>query len=122
MQISLPSLQQWQHLLAVSKKMLTLAMQSQWDELVENEVEYIQLVEALTQQTEPPTEPSQHFQVREILRQVIDNENEIKRLLKIRMDELRGLIQQGNQQQSLNTTYGNLSGNLLVPNPTTPAP
>ncbi|EGT4252979.1 flagella biosynthesis regulatory protein FliT [Citrobacter amalonaticus] len=121
MSASFSSLQQWLLLRSVSQQMLRLASENKWDELVEGEMEYIRLVESLAQDPNPPGDPSSQSQIRELLHTIIDNENEVKRLLSIRMDELRVLIQNGNQQKTLTSTYSNLSGMLLVPDaPTAP--
>lgn len=115
MSASFSSLQQWLQLRSVSQQMLRLATESKWDELVEGEMEYIRLVESLALDPNPPGDPSTQSQIKELLRTIIDNENEVKRLLNIRMDELKVLIQNGNQQKTLTSTYSNLSGMLLVP-------
>ncbi|HAT6804461.1 flagella biosynthesis regulatory protein FliT [Citrobacter amalonaticus] len=121
MSASFSSLQQWLLLRSVSQQMLRLASENKWDELVEGEMEYIRLVETLAQDPNPPGDPSTQSQIRELLHTIIDNENEVKRLLSIRMDELKVLIQNGNQQKTLTSTYSNLSGMLLVPDaPTAP--
>ncbi|AMG95061.1 MULTISPECIES: flagella biosynthesis regulatory protein FliT [Citrobacter] len=121
MSASFSSLQQWLLLRSVSQQMLRLASENKWDELVEGEMEYIRLVESLAQDPNPPGDPSTQSQIRELLHTIIDNENEVKRLLSIRMDELKVLIQNGNQQKTLTSTYSNLSGMLLVPDaPTAP--
>jgi flagellar protein FliT len=121
MSASFSSLQQWLLLRSVSQQMLRLASENKWDELVEGEMEYIRLVESLAQDPNPPGDPSTQSQIRELLHTIIDNENEVKRLLNIRMDELKVLIQNGNQQKTLTSTYSNLSGMLLVPD-APPAP
>ncbi|EQB4815645.1 TPA: flagellar protein FliT [Citrobacter amalonaticus] len=121
MSASFSSLQQWLLLRSVSQQMLRLASENKWDELVEGEMEYIRLVESLAQDPNPPGDPSTQSQIRELLHTIIDNENEVKRLLSIRMAELKVLIQNGNQQKTLTSTYSNLSGMLLVPDaPTAP--
>lgn len=114
MSASTSSLQKWFLLLSVSQQMLKLATENRWDELVEGEIEYVQLVETLSQ--EPiATDDSCAPQIRELIKLIIDNENEVKRLLNIRMAELRTLIKNGVQQNSLSSAYGNLSGMVLVP-------
>lgn len=121
MSASFSSLQQWLQLRSVSQQMLRLATENKWDELVEGEMEYIRLVESLALDPNPPGDPSTQSQIRDLLRVIIDNENEVKRLLNIRMEELKVLIQNGNQQKTLTSTYSNLSGMLLVPDaPTSP--
>lgn len=108
------SLQQWLLLRAVSQRMLQLATEKKWDELVGGEIEYVQLVEALAQQTITHEDTCAN-QIKEILKIVINNENEVKRLLHIRMEELKTLIKNGVQQKSVTSAYSNLSGVLLIP-------
>ncbi|PDP90323.1 flagellar protein FliT, partial [Enterobacter cloacae] len=58
---------------------------------------------------------SQIEQARFLLEKVLQNETELKMLLATRMDELRSLIDQTGKQQSITSTYGKLSGNILYP-------
>lgn len=105
----------WQHVLLLSSQMLTLAKNQQWEELISGELAYIQRVEALSASNGNIADCLYPTQVREILRQLLENEAEVKRLLLQRMDELKVLIHQGNQQQSVNLAYGRLAGMLLLP-------
>ncbi|WP_371287266.1 hypothetical protein [Enterobacter asburiae] len=50
-----------------------------------------------------------------MLENVLKNESELKELLAMRMEELRILIDQTGKQQSITSTYGKLSGNILYP-------
>jgi flagellar protein FliT len=50
-----------------------------------------------------------------LLENVLKNESELKELLAMRMEELRILIDQTGKQQSITSTYGKLSGNILYP-------
>jgi len=109
------SLVDWQHLLLLSSQMLTMAKTQQWEALISGELAYIQRVEALSASSGSVTESPYPSKVREILRQLLENEAEVKRLLLERMDELKVLIHQGNQQQSVNSAYGRLAGMLLLP-------
>lgn len=99
MSASYSSLQKWLLLRSVSQKMLKLATENKWDELVEGEIEYVQLVESLSQE-QFTADDACAPQIREVLRIVIENENEVKRLLNIRMEELKKLIKNGVQQNS----------------------
>lgn len=114
MSSSSSSLQQWLLLRAVSQRMLKLATENKWDELVVGEIEYVQLVETLAQQIITLEDVCAN-QIKEILMIVINNENEVKRLLNIRMEELKTLIKNGVQQKSITSAYSNLSGVLLIP-------
>ncbi|WNY86555.1 flagella biosynthesis regulatory protein FliT [Leclercia adecarboxylata] len=109
------ALNNWHALHALSITMLNLAHSGQWDELIEKEVEYVQLVEGISHNPISACPPAQIEQARFILEKVLQNETELKALLKVRMDELRELITQTGKQQSLSSTYGRLSGNILYP-------
>ncbi|MEG2267112.1 MAG: flagellar protein FliT, partial [Acinetobacter sp.] len=84
MSTSSSSLQQWLRLHSVSQRMLKLATENKWDELVEGEIEYIRLVETLAMDPTQTDTPSNQNQIKGLLRTIIDNENEVKRLLNIR--------------------------------------
>ncbi|MFY9995313.1 MAG: flagella biosynthesis regulatory protein FliT [Leclercia sp.] len=108
-------LNNWHALHALSIAMLKLAHSGQWDELIEKEMEYVQLVEGIAQNPISACPPAQIEQARFILEKVLQNETELKGLLKARMDDLRNLITQTGKQQSVTSTYGKLSGNILYP-------
>ncbi|MGD8162352.1 flagella biosynthesis regulatory protein FliT [Pantoea sp. FN0307] len=109
-------LRRYQQLLMLSNTMLTLAKQSQWDELIGHEVGYIQAVESVTQAAAgTPLPAAMQTQIRPLLKQLLDNEKLIKDLLIIRMDELRSLVNQGNQQKNVTSAYSRFSGNVLHP-------
>lgn len=109
------SLADWQQLLLLSNQMLIMARTQQWEALIDGELNYIQHVNALSASDAHATDCPFPGRVREILRQLLENEAEVKRLLLERMDELKVLIHQGNQQQSVNLAYGRLAGMLLLP-------
>ena len=111
----IPSLTDWHALHALSITMLDLAHSGKWDELIEQEMNYVQLVEGIARN---PISPGNTFlinQAKEILNAVLRNEAELKTLLQHRMEELRQLIDQTGKQQSVSTTYGNLAVNILFP-------
>lgn len=109
------TLADWQQLLLLSNQMLILARTQQWEALIDGELNYIQHVNTLSDSNGHAADSPFPSKVREILRQLLDNETEIKRMLVERMDELKVLIHQGNQQQSVNLAYGRLAGMLLLP-------
>lgn len=109
------SLADWQQLLLLSNQMLIMARTQQWEALIDGELHYIQHVNALSASNANAADSPFSGKVREILRQVLENEAEVKRLLLERMEELKVLIHQGNQQQSVNLAYGRLAGMLLLP-------
>ncbi len=109
------ALNNWHALHALSIAMLNLAHTGQWDELVEKEMEYVKLVESIGQNAISACPPAQIEQARFLLEKVLQNETELKELLTARMDELRKLITQTGKQQSITSTYGRLSGNILYP-------
>jgi flagellar protein FliT len=95
--------------------MLNLVHSGQWDALIEQEMHYVQLVEKISQTPIMSCPPAQVEQARALLEMILENENALKALLKVRMDELRNLIDQTGKQQSITSTYGKLSGNILYP-------
>ncbi|SFR00931.1 MULTISPECIES: flagella biosynthesis regulatory protein FliT [unclassified Enterobacter] len=112
----------WQRVALLSQSLLELAQRGEWDLLLEQEVTYLQTIEAVMK-TQTPQGLQQSVQdlVAGYLKQTLDNEVLLKQLLQQRLNELSGLISQSTRQQSLNSTYGRLSGMLLVPEPGTPA-
>ncbi|MGL5599372.1 MAG: flagella biosynthesis regulatory protein FliT [Silvania sp.] len=116
MEANLGLLQHYQQLLTTSAAMLALTKSGRWDELITYEVKYLTAVEKLTQfQDASDVASPVQAQIRPILRQILDNEIELKALLQQRMDELRTLVGQTSRQHNLNATYGRLSGNILFP-------
>ncbi|HBW42859.1 MAG TPA: flagella biosynthesis regulatory protein FliT [Leclercia adecarboxylata] len=109
------ALNNWHALHALSIAMLNLAHSGLWDELIEKELEYVQLVEGIAKNPIFACPPVQIEQARFILENVLQNETELKALLRGRMNELRQLITQTGKQQSVTSTYGKLSGNILYP-------
>ena len=106
----------YQQLLDRSLVMLRFATEGQWDELIACEMEYVSAVQKLaeiTQQTAPST--AIQDQLRPVLRAILDNETEVKRLLQARMEELAKLVGQSTIQKSVLTTYGKQGGHVLVP-------
>lgn len=106
----------YQKLVEKSNLMLRLATEGLWDELIASEMEYVNEVQKIAQLTREtqPTDPLQE-QLRPLLRQVLDNENNVKRLLQARMDELAKLVGQSSIQKTVMTAYGNQGGQVLVP-------
>ncbi|AFM60598.1 flagella biosynthesis regulatory protein FliT [Enterobacter cloacae] len=109
------ALDNWQALYNLSLTMLKHARSGLWDELITLEISYVQLVENISKNPISEAHPSQIEQARFLLEKVLQNETELKMLLAARMDELRSLIDQTGKQQSITSTYGKLSGNILYP-------
>jgi len=113
----------YQQLLEQSLAMLRLASEGQWDDLIACEMEYVNAVQKLaelTRQSEPSGVVQE--QLRPVLRAILDNETEVKRLLQARMDELAKLVGQSTIQKSVLTTYGKQGGHVLVPQETRDTP
>ncbi|MFD1802637.1 flagella biosynthesis regulatory protein FliT [Mixta tenebrionis] len=109
-------LRAYQQLLMLSNTLLSLAQQGQWEALIGQEVSYLRAVESVTQAVDGTTLPAAvQTQIRPLLRQLLDNESQVKNLLSSRMNELRALVSQGNQQKNITSAYGHLSGNILSP-------
>lgn len=109
------SLNEWYALHALSQTMLDLAHSGKWDELIEQEVKYVQLVEAIANNPIAQASNRSQEEAKALLDMILTNENQIKTLLHGRLNELRDLIDQSGRQKSLNNTYGFLSGNVLMP-------
>ncbi|HDC4640339.1 TPA: flagella biosynthesis regulatory protein FliT [Enterobacter cloacae] len=109
------ALDNWQALYNLSLTMLKHARSGLWDELITLEISYVQLVENISKNPISEAHPSQIEQARFLLEKVLQNETELKMLFATRMDELRSLIDQTGKQQSITSTYGKLSGNILYP-------
>ncbi|HBN5338958.1 TPA: flagella biosynthesis regulatory protein FliT [Enterobacter cloacae] len=109
------ALDNWQALYNLSLTMLKHARSGLWDELITLEISYVQLVENISKNPISEAHPSLIEQARFLLEKVLQNETELKMLLATRMDELRSLIDQTGKQQSITSTYGKLSGNILYP-------
>lgn len=105
----------YQTLLDLSQGMLRLAADGEWDELIKKEVDYVSAVQQLARATESaaPSVQAQE-QLRPVLRHILTNESEVKRLLKLRMDELSQLVGQNSRQKSVLSAYGT-QGGVLVP-------
>ncbi|MNH44550.1 Flagellar protein FliT [compost metagenome] len=52
--------------------------------------------------------------LRNKLQQILNNENELKHLLQLRMDELKDLIGQSTRQSAVNSTYGQFHDRALL--------
>ncbi|KGB01539.1 flagella biosynthesis regulatory protein FliT [Leclercia pneumoniae] len=112
----------WQRIALLSQSLLDLAQRGEWDLLLEQEVTYLQAIEmVMDTQTPPGMTRSIQDMIAGYIKQTLDNEQQLKDLLRVRLDELSGLIGQSSRQQSLNNAYGRLSGMLLVPNTPTPS-
>ncbi|MDY4376956.1 flagella biosynthesis regulatory protein FliT [Pectobacterium brasiliense] len=100
----------YQQLQALSRKILALASGGQWDELVAQEIVYVQLVEDLTKRPIPADiDRGMQLHFSRILREIIENESQIKELLRKRMDDLSLLMKNSLAQQNINTAYGEFS-------------
>ncbi|NIY49303.1 flagella biosynthesis regulatory protein FliT [Cedecea colo] len=106
----------YQQLLEKSKKMLHLAREGLWEELIASEMDYVNAVHKLTQfmQDIQPSAQTQE-QLRPVLRAILNNESEVKRLLQARMAELAKLVGQSSIQKSVLTAYGKQGGHILAP-------
>ena len=116
MTIHVDLLQGYQQLLKLSNAMLAQAKEGQWDELIACEMTYLRNVESVARDQDTSALTSGlRMQIRPMLKQVLDNENEIKGLLAHRMDELRALVQTTSQQQKVTSAYGRISNQVLYP-------
>ncbi|AHG22068.2 flagellar biosynthesis protein FliT [Chania multitudinisentens RB-25] len=102
-----PLLATYQQIYNLSNQMIMLAQSRQWDALVELEITYIKAVEKTAGSIgiAGSSMTLQKIQ-RNKLQQIINNETELKRLLQLRLDELKSLITQSSQQKEVNNAYG----------------
>lgn len=95
------------HVLQLSAQMLALAKNQQWDQLVDMEMEYLKSVEVITQMLKPAdNELNMQEKLTQMLKQILENENETRNLLRARLDILSGLIRQTEQEQRVQKSYG----------------
>lgn len=103
-------LAEYQQILQLSERMLLLAERGQWDELVELELVYLNAVESSTKASlSADLSLALQEALHQRLRQILENETELKRLLQLRLNELRELVERSSRQQALNNTYGQFS-------------
>ncbi|MDT3249904.1 flagella biosynthesis regulatory protein FliT [Serratia sp. root2] len=105
----------YQQIYTLSSQMIALAQTERWEDLVELELAYVQAVEKTADFT-GNAGPSMALQelLRNKLQQILDNENELKRLLQRRMDQLKELIGQSTRQSVVNSTYGQFHDRALL--------
>lgn len=102
----------YQHILVLSENMLSTARQSEWDALVYIEEKYVQAVAKITELNatlEQPLATVVQENITTLLRQLLNNEQEVNQLLQARMSQLKELIGQSSRQQSINSTYNKFS-------------
>lgn len=107
----------YQDILTHSQSMLRLAANNQWEELLDSEVNhYVGAVKKLEQAMQhQQITPQTHDRLRPVLRHILDNETEVKKLLKYRQDEIATLMQQNSRQKSVNNAYSKSAGVVLFP-------
>ena len=105
----------YQQIHTLSSEMITLARAGQWEALVEMQFAYVTAVEKTAEFT-GKTGPSQALQemLNVRLKQILDNESELKRLLQQRMEELKTLIGQSTRQNAVNNAYGQFDDRSLL--------
>ncbi|WP_058911188.1 flagella biosynthesis regulatory protein FliT [Entomohabitans teleogrylli] len=109
-------LSRWLRVAMLSESLLELARCGEWQQLVDQEVSYLQSIENVMRLEMPPDlSPPVRRHLRQLVGNVLDNEQQLKTLLQKRMEELSALIGQSARQQNINNTYGRLSGVLLMP-------
>lgn len=105
----------YQQLLDLSQNMLRLAAEGEWDDLIQKEVDYVSAVQRLAQSTQAASPQAQEQErLRPVLRHILDNESEVKRLLQARMQELSTLVNQNTRQKSVLSAYGK-QGSVMAP-------
>lgn len=108
-------LSEYQLIFTLSEEMRRLATEEKWDDLVNMEITYLNAVEKATQVTVASSFSStQQYILQQTLSAILQNESEIKRLLKLRMEVLSQLMVQSSRQKAVNTTYSQFSDNSLL--------
>ncbi|RLM27228.1 hypothetical protein BIY29_03120 [Brenneria alni] len=108
MHVSQSMLNGYQSILNLSIDMLQLAQQADWEKLIELEQQYVNAINKLPVITEEQPHNatlSEQQQIQDYLQQILHNESEISRLLKVRMEELKTLIGTSSRQKSVNQAY-----------------
>lgn len=106
----------YSHVLNLSEQMLTLANNQQWDQLIEMEMDYLKSVEAMTKLAKPADcELAIQQTLTKILKNILENENETRNLLRARLDELGMLIKQTGQEQRIQNSYGQFTEHSYYP-------
>ncbi|CNH10047.1 flagellar biosynthesis protein FliT [Yersinia aldovae] len=108
-------LSEYQQILTFSEQMLALAIEGNWDALVDLEMTYLKAIEGVAKITISSCSSSVLQELlRDKLKAILENEMEIKRLLQHRLDELSELVGQSTRQQSVNSTYGQFPDHALL--------
>lgn len=104
----------YQQLVKLSQSMLSLAVDGKWNDLIDCEMNYLQTVEQVTKNPPASTLPNGlQSQIRVAIKEILDNESQLKSLLNGRMDELRDLVDSSTNQRNISSSYGKLSSNIL---------
>lgn len=108
-------LSEYQQILTLSEQMLALATEGNWDALVDLEMVYLKAVESTAHVTlSSCSSPVLQELLRQKLKEILENEIEIKRLLQLRLDKLGDLMGQSTRQRAVNTTYGQFPDHALL--------
>lgn len=100
----------YQHVLTLSEELVTLARNSEWDNLIARETDYVCAVEHLTQLShELEKEQPVTGELVEILQAIIENERVTKICLQDHLNFLSKEIKQLDQQRVINKSYGQFS-------------
>ncbi|CNH35408.1 flagella biosynthesis regulatory protein FliT [Yersinia pekkanenii] len=108
-------LSEYQQILILSEQMLALAIEGNWEALVDLEMTYLKAVESTARAT---ISSCSSLVLQELLREnlktILENEIEIKRLLQLRLNSLSELVGQSTRQQAVNNTYGQFPDHALL--------
>lgn len=97
----------YKEIASLSSQMLELASASQWDELIAMEAEYAKAVEKTSKFTEfMAASVEWEDALTEALQNILNNETELKRLLRLRMDELKVFVGYGTSRHNITQAYG----------------
>jgi hypothetical protein len=100
-------MQRYETALALTRSMLEAAQKSEWDRLVVLERERTTLIDQLRDlDREPPRDVRERDRKRNLLREIMEFDEQIETLTRDWMRELREVLSSINAEQRLSRTYG----------------
>lgn len=105
----------WASVAQISQNLLDLARNGEWELLLDKEEDYLRSVESVMTDQVPEISKNMQHIIEGYLKKTLENELILEELLHQRLHVLGELISQSVRQRSINTTYGGVSGLVLVP-------
>lgn len=104
----------WKKVALMSQLLLVLAQKAEWEQLLDQEENYLRSVESVLDPSLVIINPATQNIIEKYLKETLSNEMQLKILLQQRLENLGKLIGQSVRQRSINTTYSNASGIVLL--------